>query len=220
MIDVAHNVEAGATGFVAGFLVSIPVGPINLTIINEGARRGFRWGFMIGLGAVTMEAIYCGLAFAGFSPFFDSRLVRAAMQLLSFLFMLYLGVQFLFASSIPEHLKTADRIEGKLHPHSAFMTGFIRVLGNPGVLLLWLALAASFLAHDWVDEHGFSRMSCVAGVCLGGTSWFLILSYAVSLGHRRLSPRTLLRMEHISGACLLGAAIWIGLQIIWHLARR
>lgn len=33
---------AGLTGFISGLLLSVPVGPINLTLINEGARRGFR----------------------------------------------------------------------------------------------------------------------------------------------------------------------------------
>lgn len=31
---------AGLTGFISGFLLCIPVGPINLTIINEGRAAG------------------------------------------------------------------------------------------------------------------------------------------------------------------------------------
>ncbi len=54
---------AGLTGFLSGLLLSIPVGPINLTIMNEGARRGFRWAVLIGLGATAMEVIYCFIAF-------------------------------------------------------------------------------------------------------------------------------------------------------------
>ena len=63
---------AAATGFLSGLILSIPVGPINLTIMNEGARRGFFWAFMIGLGATAMEVIYCFIAFTGFSSFFSS----------------------------------------------------------------------------------------------------------------------------------------------------
>ena len=37
----ARILIAGLTGFLSGLLLSIPVGPINLTIMNEGARRGF-----------------------------------------------------------------------------------------------------------------------------------------------------------------------------------
>ena len=63
---------AGIAGFIAGFIVCIPVGPINITIINEGARRGFFWAFMIGTGAMVMDLIYCSVAFAGFSGLFTS----------------------------------------------------------------------------------------------------------------------------------------------------
>src|ERR1044071_1864954 len=122
---------SGLTGFASGFLLSVPVGPINLTILNEGARRGFKWAFLIGLGAVVMEVIYCAMAFTGFASFFSRGYVKAAMEVFSFVFMLFLGVKFLAAKSIPGTTRIEERIEEKLHPHSAFMTGFVRVMGNP-----------------------------------------------------------------------------------------
>ena len=79
----------------------------------------------------------------------------------------------------------ADRIEGRLHPHSAFMVGFVRVLGNPSVLLLWMTLVATFLAHNWVDQTLDDKTACVLGVAAGAAGWFLALSYAVSWGHQR-----------------------------------
>ncbi len=51
----------------------MPVGPVNLTIINEAAQRGFKYAMLIGLGAATMDVIYCTIAFTGFSSFFDIR---------------------------------------------------------------------------------------------------------------------------------------------------
>ena len=79
---------AGLTGLISGLLLSIPVGPINLTILNEGARRGFKWAALIGLGATVMEVIYCFIAFTGFASFFTRGYVKAAMELFSFVFML------------------------------------------------------------------------------------------------------------------------------------
>src|SRR5437588_7944150 len=93
---------AALTGFISGLLLSIPVGPINLTIMNEGARRGFYWAFMIGLGATAMEVIYCFIAFTGFSSFFARGLIKAAMELFSFVFMLFLGIKFLVAKSVEQ----------------------------------------------------------------------------------------------------------------------
>jgi len=219
MPEVPHILVAGLTGVISGMLVSIPVGPINLTIINEGARRGFKWAALIGLGAVVMETIYCSIAFLGFASFFEHKIVRAVMELLSFLLMVYLGFKYLMARTIEEHSASADRIEQKLRPHSAFMTGFVRVLGNPGVLLLWLTLSAFLISHEWVSSRNSEKFACILGVGLGGAVWFLALSYAVSLGHSKFSRKTLLQMEHVSGLFLLGIAVVIGARIVCLLAR-
>jgi threonine/homoserine/homoserine lactone efflux protein len=217
MIFPENSFTATMTGFVAGFLVSIPVGPINLTIINEGARRGFRWAVLIGLGAVLMETIYAALALTGFAAFLNSATVKAALQLLTFLFLLYLSWKYFRAKTIPDHSRSADMIEQKLHPHGAFMTGFVRTLGNPTILLMWVTLSATFLAHNWVDQTWDDRVGCIMGIAAGGTLWFVLLSWGVSKGHGKMSPKALLRMEHASGAILLVAALWIGVKIIHQL---
>jgi threonine/homoserine/homoserine lactone efflux protein len=217
MIAPDHSLTAVVTGFVASFLVSIPVGPINLTIINEGARRGFKWAIMIGMGAVAMEAIYCALALTGFSAFLQIPMVKSIMELVSFLFLLYLAWKYFSAKTIPDHVHSADVIEQKLHPRSAFMVGFVRVLGNPAVLLVWVTLTATFLSHNWVDQTVDDKVAFVLGVAGGAALWFLLLAWGVSRGHGRISPRALLRMEHVSGALMLLAALWIGGRIIWHL---
>jgi threonine/homoserine/homoserine lactone efflux protein len=214
MIIPEHSPTASITGFIAGFLISIPVGPINLTIINEGARRGFKWALLIGMGSVAMESIYCAIALTGFSAFLQLPVVKSAMELLSFLFLLFLSWKYFSAKSIPTHTHSADVIEQKIHPRSAFTVGFVRVLGNPSVLLLWVTLTATFLAHNWVDHTLDDRIACVIGVASGATFWFLLLSWGVSKGHGKFSPRVLLRMEHVSGALLLVAALWIGAKIV------
>lgn len=218
---------AGLTGFViAGLFSSIPVGPINLTILNEGAQRGFRWALKIGLGASTMEVIYCTVSFTGFSTLFTDVLVKAVMQLFTFLFLLFIGYKFLSAQTVnvPTKLDSASKkIEAqlgkKLHPNSAFMTGFVRVMGNLGVLLTWIVLAANFMAHDWVANTFAAKAACVVGVALGTNTWFLIFSYGISCGHGKFSEATLLRLQHLSGVCLISFGLFDGAHIVWQLAR-
>ena len=219
MFELHPIALAVLTGFASGLLLSIPVGPINVTIINEGARRGFRWGAMIGLGAVVMEVLYCAIAFTGFASLFQRGIIKAAMELFSFVFMTFLGVRFLVARSIEATNPIEERIEEKLHPHSAFMIGFVRVMGNPGVLLFWIILAANFISREWVQPTWTSKCACIVGVAIGTALWFFGLSYAVSFGHRKFSQKTLLRMEHFSGIGLLAIAFAHGLHIIWQMAR-
>src|SRR5436189_5935407 len=117
MVSLPPILLAVLTGFVSGLLLSIPVGPINLTILNEGARRGFKWALLIGLGATTMEVIYCFIAFTGFASFFDKGYIKAAMELFSFVFLLFLGIKFLTSKTVHAAVRlgaTADRLEARL----------------------------------------------------------------------------------------------------------
>ncbi len=217
--------KAGLAGFLSGFLLSIPVGPVNLTIMNEAARRGFFWALFIGIGASAMELFYCAVAFTGFASVFENRFVKTGMELLSFIFLFFLGMKFLLAKSVvaPTHLggatdKFQQRVEARFQPHSAFMTGFVRTLANPGVLLFWIILAANLMSRGWVPADGPGKSACVAGVGVGTGLWFLLLSFGCSRRRGRVREKTLLRMEQFSGVCLLVLAVLHGGQIVWQLA--
>jgi threonine/homoserine/homoserine lactone efflux protein len=227
MPDLPPICSAALAGFLTALIFSsIPVGPINLTILNEGARQGFKWAMLIGLGAATMEVIYCSVAFTGFSSFFAIRTVKAAMELFTFVFLLFIGAKFLAAQTVKVPLKldaASEKIEArldeKIRPRSAFMVGFVRVMGNLGVLLTWIVLAANFMAHDWVADKFAAKAACVVGVALGTSTWFCALSFGVSRGRGQLSEKTLLRLQHISGICLIAVAVFDGAHIVWQLAR-
>jgi threonine/homoserine/homoserine lactone efflux protein len=228
---VSPFVLAALTGFVSGLLLSIPVGPINFTIINEGARRGFRWSLLIGLGASAMEVIYCTIAFTSFASFFSRGYVKAVMEVTSFVFLLYLGLKFLAAKSVTAVPRLTShggrfeerieaRIETRFEPRSVFMTGFVRVLANPGVLIFWIILSANFVSREWVDAMvPGARWACIAGVAAGTSLWFVVLSWVVSIGHKKLEERTLRLMERLSGAILVGLALAHGADIAWQIIR-
>ena len=210
---------AAVTGFVFGFILSVPVGPVNLTIINEGARRGLLWALLIGFGASAMEVIYCALAFTGFASFFDGIVIKAAMELVSFIFMLYIGIRFLKTRTVPSIAPVEEKIKVRLHPRSAFYVGLVRVMGNPGVFLFWIVLAALFKSRDWVGASWGDVCWCVAGVGAGTSVWFSGLSYAVSRGHGKFTEKTLLRMQHGSGIAMLLLALAQGGHIVWQMVR-
>ena len=172
-----------------------------------------------------MEVIYCLIAFTSLGSFFWNDYVKAAMELASFIFLLFLGIKFLLTKSVkvtvplgPAADKFEQEVQVRLHPHSAFMTGFVRVMGNVGVLAFWLGCGASFISHDLVSNDWSGKLICVAGVALGTGLWFTALSVAAARGHGKFSERTLLRMEHFSGVCLLLLACVYGDLIIKQLA--
>ncbi|MDB6058536.1 MAG: amino acid transporter [Verrucomicrobiales bacterium] len=217
MEALQSELGAALTGFISGILLTIPVGPVNLTVLNEGARRGLLVALLISAGSVVMDMIYCAIAFTGFAALFTGSVMKASMEVASFVFMLYLGVRFLTSKAVQKVSKVEERIERKLHPHSWFMIGFVRTMGNPGVLLFWIVLAAHFISRGWVQPTLSSKLSCIAGVGTGTSAWFFVLCWAVSRGHGKFTDKTLLRMEHFSGIGLLLLALGQGVHIVFQL---
>jgi threonine/homoserine/homoserine lactone efflux protein len=215
------------TGLVAGLLLSMPnVGPVNLTILNTASRRGFLAGAMVGLGASCMELIYCAIAFTGFTQFFEVKMIKTLMEVFSFVFFLFIGMKFLRAKNLDASIefgaaahRLSARVDEKFKPESAFMKGFVRVLGNFGVLLFWIFLAGSFLSHDLVVNTLTAKSACIAGVAVGTNAWFCALSFTAAKHYGRISEPTLLRMERLSGVCLLLLGLGEGIRIAWQLAR-
>lgn len=212
---------AGLLGVTAGLVTSALGGPINVTVVNESAQRGFVGGLMVALGATTMEVIYCAIASAGFAALFQGPLVRAAMELASFILLLWLGLRYLWAGHLEvgrtiEHFE--HLVEEKLHPHTAFWTGFVRVLANPGVLLLWIAITGSLVAHGVLEPVWICKLLFCAGVAFAGCLWFMGLSWGISRGHGRFSFQTLRRLSQVSGMLLLVTAGIVAIRLIMTLA--
>ena len=217
MIPATDFITPVLAGLVSGFLVSIPVGPVNVTVMSEALTRGFRRPFMIGVGAVTAEAIYCGLALAGFQSVLTLPTVRTVMALVSFLVVTVLGLKYLLTQDRfgdSTSLLVEQELEEKLHLHRGYWLGFGMTLGNPFILLVWGMLAAVLFAHGWVQSSGFSQLALVGGMMGGGTLWFLTLSWATSRGHQRVSPRTLRLLTRVSGGFLLAAGCMLGAKLV------
>lgn len=207
-------------GFAVGFAICIPVGPINASIVKEGARRGFFWALMIGLGATLMEVIYCAMAFASFAAFFTSPNVVAVMELGSFCLMFFLGLKYLVAPGVPKEPHSVEVVQEKLHPHSAFMIGFVRTMGNLGILPFWIAIAVFFVSRGYVQPTLESKTWFIVGVTVGVTLWFVLLAYVVGQLRKRLTERTLVMTIRVSGAMMLIWAGFIAVKIVKLLAKR
>jgi threonine/homoserine/homoserine lactone efflux protein len=219
MIPATEMLTAGGFGLLAGFITSALGGPVNVTVVNESATRGFRGAFIMAVGAVLMETLYCVAAFAGFAQLFQIQFVRAAMELFSFVLVLWLAIKYLRAGHIPGEERVEEFVERKLHPHTAFWTGFVRVLGNPGVLLLWIGITGSLLAHGALEATWDSKGFFCAGVAVSGFLWFAGVSWGVSRGHGKFSAIALRRLSQASGVLLLITAVVIAGRIVILLAK-
>jgi threonine/homoserine/homoserine lactone efflux protein len=198
-----------AAGMACGFVVSIPVGPVNLAVINTALQRGFLRAFLVGLGAIAAETVYATASLAGHSTIGEWPVARYLLRVTAVVVIAGVGLRALrFKEERAEaaDAATVQRADQRWHHPRAFMFGFFLTISNLMLVVLWATLAAVLFAHDWVQPELPSRAACAAGVLAGGSLWFLLLAHFVAHAHRRVSPRTLTLLVRACGVVFLGCA--------------
>jgi threonine/homoserine/homoserine lactone efflux protein len=203
-------------GLICGFVVSIPVGPVNLTVINQALRRGFRSAFLVGLGAICAEVIYASLMLAGHSSLVLSRpSVAYGMRVVAVAVIAAVGIRNLLLK--PEKIEagaaTVERVDARWHHPRSFLLGFILTISNLVLVLMWATLAAALFTHDWVQPDLPGRALCATGVFFGGVVWFLLLAFFVSRAHRRVKNETLISLVRGCGVLFLGFAALLAYKL-------
>jgi threonine/homoserine/homoserine lactone efflux protein len=196
-------------GIVLGFSIAAPVGPIGLLCIQRTLAQGRASGFVSGMGAATADGLYGSVAAFGLTTI-SALLLRFStpIRVIGACFLFYLAARTFFAQ--PKE-SSSERAFGnslwKAYASTVFLT-----LTNPMTILSFMAVFAGFGIVS--AERAYLKSALlVAGVFLGSSLWWLILSGAVGLFKARLTPGHLLWINRISGALIaaLGVVSLVGL---------
>jgi threonine/homoserine/homoserine lactone efflux protein len=202
-------------GFFAGFVVAVPVGPVNLTVINQALRRGFGTAFLIGIGAMCAETIYASLMLWGHASILDEPRVVLAMRVIAVVVIGAMGLRYLFFKSakVGDSEVTAQKLDERWHHPQSFFLGFALTISNLMLVVVWATLVTLLYAHDWVIQTPVSRLLCALGVLGGGSTWFFLLAFFVSRAHRRVKDQTLTVLVRCCGVLFLGFAGWLAWKL-------
>lgn len=190
-------------GLLVGFAIAAPVGPIGLLCIQRTLAQGRLVGLATGLGAATADACYglvAGLGLTAVSSFLTGQ--RLWLGLIGGLFLCYLGVRTLMAAPA-EHAATV-RSQGGLW--GAYFSTLLLTLTNSMTIFLFLAVFAGMgLATSGTAQGTWvGAAALVSGVFLGSAIWWLLLSGAISLLRSRIGSTTLVWVNRVAGAILVG----------------
>lgn len=197
-------------GFFVGILTTAPVGPVNIMAIQHAVRGGFRQGVFVGLGAVVADTIYAAVAIFGVSAvtnFIEGRF--NLIEIIGGALLIVFGIK--IWNTHPHLDKDGNgREHGFLADAAA---AFFMAITNPGAVLAFVAIFGGL--GDFAPEHGnhFGALIMVAGVAGGATSWWMVVSAAVSHFKTRIDDHWLDRANHIAGAILVVFGVLIYLKL-------
>ena len=185
-------------GFIIGFSIAAPVGPIGILCIQRTLSGGNVQGLVTGLGAATADAVYGFIAAFGLT-FISNFLVDQSLwfRIIGGFFLCYLGIRAFFKKPGDQTVSVANSTT-----LSAYGTTFFLTLTNPMTILFF---AGIFAGLGIVSEsiHYASAGLMVIGVFTGSGAWWLLLSGATGLFRNKVNERKLSIVNKISGIVIV-----------------
>lgn len=208
-----HLFRSFLAGIVCGLVVSVPVGPVNLTVINQALRRGFRAGLLMGLGAICADSLYASLVLWGHSSILQTpricgisrQNIVLGVRIAAVVVIAVLGIRYLLfkADRLDASEAAANKLDDRWHHPQSFFLGFALTITNFMLVVVWATLITVAFAHEWVTPRLASRVLCITGVLVGGSTWFFLVSFFVSRAHRRVKSKTMTLLVRACGVLFL-----------------
>jgi L-lysine exporter family protein LysE/ArgO len=174
-----------ASGWLIGWSVAWPPGPINAEMIRRGLARGFWPQFSLGLGASSGDFIWAVAVSLGAGVIVGVPRVKLAMGAVSFLLLLALAWVFLkgawvaFRAGSPKGDQTRNAFNSA---RGSYLLGLTLALSSPWNVSFWLGVIGR---QANVHEAGVaSALTLASGVIGGALTWCLVLGIALRVGAR------------------------------------
>jgi len=164
-------VGAASLGVGLGVVTGMPLGVVNVAIVDAAAAGRRRFALGVGCGGALADLAHATLAFVGVGQLVTSRpeLVRGLAIAAAVLIVGYAVVA--WRRRPPARLAADDSSLAR-----GFATGITLTLPNPGALVAWVAVASSL----WSDASVAEAIVLGVGVGVGSGLWFALLATWVS----------------------------------------
>ena len=172
------------TGFLLGWSVAWPPGPINAEIARRCLANGFWAGFGVLLGACSGDALWAILVSLGVGAFLTGPTMRLVLGCVSILLLLALAAIFLRGAwtafwKPTTAAPTSSRFESR---RASFLLGASMALTSPWNVAFWLAT----MGRPEMTQFGTGGLLVMAAAVIAGAlTWGLLWSLSVVVLHRR-----------------------------------
>jgi L-lysine exporter family protein LysE/ArgO len=209
-MDAASVVAMIGKGVLLGLGAAAPIGPVNVEIARRSLRGGFRAGFLLGCGAVTVDVTYAILTSLGVRPLLGRPRVMAALGIAGAAVLVYLGVM-CFVSAARQWRGAATNGDPEKPAERHYVTGLAMTSLNPMTLAFWCVVVPG-LVGQWSANPIRDLPWVCLGVFFGAISWVVAFTGTMSWLGRRGKRATWLAADIAGGTMLLAFAAYA----LWH----
>ncbi|MDL2256771.1 LysE family translocator [Bacteroidales bacterium OttesenSCG-928-I14] len=194
--------ELFAIGFIIGVIVSAPMGPIGIMIVQRSLNKG-RWhGFFSGIGAAISDLTYAIIVCLGMgivTSFVETN--HDLLQIGGSLLLLFFGA-YTFHSNPVKNLHKPKK-EGASTYVKDTITAFVLTLSNPLIIFLLMGFYAQFGFIAKMDGNIYYIAIGLGGIFVGALLWWFMITYLVSKLRSVLNVRGLGIINKTAGSIIM-----------------
>lgn len=202
-------------GIATGALTGVPIGPVNVAVIDAAYRRTLRRAIATGLGGATADFAYSALGVLGVTPAINNY--PSVLPVLFGVSGVILGVYgFITLRSQPvQPLVVPTEVEDASASHRAlemrremwqgFMVGLALILLNPSAIVTWVVIVGQLIPSI---DNNYEGVACAIGVFIGSFGWFTLVAYLTHKGKSVLGDKAAW-LPRVFGALLMVYAVYL-----------
>ena len=180
-------------GILIGLMVSVPLGPMGVLIIQKTLQKGALAGFVAGMGAACADLFYATVAAFGLG--FVINVIQThelILQIIGGIFLIIVGLKIYFDNPLKQ-IRMKKRVTKK---GLLFLT-----VSNPVAIVVFMAVFAG--ASVFGDDPSYRiELFVLSGVVIGGGLWWYTLSTLVNIFRKKFRLRVLITINRVSGVLI------------------
>jgi threonine/homoserine/homoserine lactone efflux protein len=204
-------------GVAAGAITGVPIGPVNVAVIDAAYRHTVRRAIAVGLGGACADCLYSGLGVLGVTPVLRTYpSVLTVLYAVSGLILLVYG--FLTARSQPVQPAHGSEPQAAREPAkemwSGFTIGLALILLNPAAIVTWVVIMGSMVSEvTSTPPTTLEGLLCAVGVFTGSFGWFALVAYVTHKGKHVLGDKAAW-IPRVVGVALMFYALYLLIKAV------
>ena len=195
---VLEDIAGAGIGVLLALSLAAPPGPVNALIASHGVTQSWRAGFLVGLGAMTVDFLWLTVSLLAHSFLLSVRSVFPAIALLGAGVMAYLA----WKTARAWRAEPVVAVPVRTIHATAYVTGVATNLTSPYSILWWLTAGIAL-----IDEFG---PLVFVGFFVGILLWISVFPFLLRAAQRRYA-----RTYHIVLAFSIVVLVVFAAYLAW-----
>lgn len=196
-------------GIAAGALTGVPIGPVNVAVIDAAYRHTVRRAIAVGFGGACADALYAGLGVLGVTPVLKTYpTVPPILYGVSGVVLMIYGFITARSSSPAKQVHPDGSDEAAaMQKHEiwhGYRIGLLLIVLNPAAVVTWVVIMGSILPEATKIEGAL----CALGVLIGSFSWFTMVAFLTHKGKDVLGDKAQW-IPRVVGIALMFYAVYL-----------